>query len=297
MSARLTGLVIEHYPEGGSEFTLAIVLADESTHSGGILATPPSELARLSRQSEKNVRRLLAKMEASGWLQCIERSKGGFCRPSRYQINQEWVRLPIGFEFGQQHGQNVHVLPGNNLDKLSLFQAQQPGQIVHVVPDAPFLLNHYPPISPQNSGSAVPSATAMDDTDLKLARWIHGLLLSLNPKQRPPPWKRWCRDIRVMTNAGHSHKDIALLFKYANDDRNPRPGSEFCWARVILSPGKLWRQWDQLTIQRAAESGSKTVAADNPLCSRCHVKSWTRQQGKGGVKLCGACADALEAAA
>ena len=287
MSSRLVGLVLEHYPTGGGEFVLAIALADEAAHSGGNVRATISEMARLSRQSIRQVRRLLRKMESSGWLQCLTHSEGGRSKGGYYQINPEWVSQPLEFEFAK---------PGHNPDILSGFKAAKPGQNVRVSDPTPLFLKALPPIVPQNaetSGSAVPSATAPDDTDLKLARWIHGLLLSLNPKQRTPPWKRWSRDIRVMVNAGHSHHDIAALFKYANDDRIPRPGSEFCWANVILSPGKLWRQWDALMVKRGADPNRKLAGAEiDPHCAICHARPWSMQLGKTGARVCGPCYDA-----
>lgn len=299
MSSRLIGLVLEHYPTGGGEFTLAIVLADEADHSGGLIPSPVSELARLSRQSENNTRRLMQKMETSTWLVCLERSKGGHRRPSIYQINQEWVRFPLAFQFGKEPSQLCRVEPyqdcrdepSNNPPKIGGF----PRETTTFSEGSSSLFKSITPYSPPKSGSAVPSATDGGlDVNLKLAQWMLALIRAQHPKHREPNWRRWCRDISTMIKAGHSHREVAELFKLANDDREPRPGSDFCWSNVILSPAKLWKQWDALSIKRDSETTRKQAATEiDPLCSRCHENPWTRQQGRG-PRLCGMCADQME---
>ena len=304
MSSRLVGLVLEHYPVGGSEFTLAIVLADEADHSGGLIPSPVSELARLSRQSESTTRRLLRKMEYGTWLVCVDRSKGGHKRSSVYQINREWVRLPMAFQFGNEPSQidrdepsqidRVH--PGQNPVKLTGF----PRETTPFLEDQSSLFKSITPYSPPksspNSGSAVPSATHGGmDINLKLAQWMLALIRAQHPKHREPNWRRWCRDISVMVRAGRSHREIAELFKVANDDREPKPGSDFCWAKVILSPAKLWKQWDALTIKRDTDPSRKPAVAEvDPLCSRCHERPWSMQRGKSGARVCGQCYDAAD---
>ena len=126
------------------------------------------------------------------------------------------------------------------------------------------------------------------------ARWIFDLLRSLNPKQREPNWKRWSIEVRIMVKAGHSHREIAELFRWANEQRTPRPGSDFCWAKVILSPAKLWRQWDQLVIQRDTAVTLPQSRRIDPNCESCHVQPWTQQRGKNGPRFCGQCADIAE---
>lgn len=288
MSSRLVGHVLEYYPKDCSlgEFVLALTIADEAAHSGDNVRAAPSEMARLSRQSEKNVRRLLKKMESGGWLQCTVRSAvGGRGITTRYQINPEWVQHPCMNKQGQ------------NLDTMSMFPAPKPGHHVQVSDPAPFSLKALPPLPPKiepssPSGSAVPSATAAGvEEDQRLARWMFKLILELNPKHREPNWKRWCRDIRVMTGKGHTHHDVAALFKWANGDRVPHPGGDFCWATNILSPAKLWAQWDVLTIKRAADPASQATPTVDPLCSVCHARPWTLMQGKAGERTCGQCYD------
>lgn len=299
MSSRLVGLVLEHYPVGGSEFTLAIVLADEAQHSGGITASPIKELARLSRQSDNNARRLLQKMEESGWLVCIERSKGGHARPSVYQINPEWVRLPMAFLFGKepsnlgrdepsQPSNLGRVEPSNNPPILGGF----PRETGVDSETTPFLFKHSPPLPPQPSGSAVPSATAPDESEeLKLAHWMFDQVLKLHPGHKPPNWKRWMRQIRLMVIEGRTIRQIAELFAWANAD-------DF-WQATILTPEKLMSHWDTLAMRRAKnpQRGDAKPAPVDPLCEVCHSRQWNIQQGKAGKRMCRECAAEAEALA
>lgn len=293
MSSRLVGLVLEHYPHGGNELLLAIALADEADHGGGNVRAAVPEMARLSRQTEQNARRLLRKMEVSGWLECIERG-GGRGKMSLYRISPDWVKLPLGFHFGQK------TLPDKPEQKGNLmfgFNGPKGELNVPLSEGSPFLLKHFPPLSPQidhqATGSAVPSASAVDQSEnLKLARWMFDRVLKLHQLHREPNWKRWQRDIVVMVRKGHSLHDIASLFHWANADP--------FWQANIRSPSALWAQWDTLTIKRKQQAEQKTQvlhdsgAPKDPLCSRCRTMPFTVKRGRNGPCYCSACADAVE---
>lgn len=278
MSSRLVGHVLEHYQASAGELVLAIVLADEAAHSGGNIEVVVPELARLSRQSEKNVRRLLKKMEGSTWLECVERSPGGKGRGSIYRINPEWVRLPLGFHFGAPK-------PGHNLDKMSRFEGSKPGQNVQVSATTPSLFKAIPPCKSPHNGSAVPSAVeggvfeAAEDE--RLAHWMLAKIREIHPGHGVPNWARWQREIRLMrTRDERTHRQIAELFAWANADREPRSG-DFCWASVILSPTKLRAQWDKLEIHRKQRQRASTQAEE-----RCaEVLAGTRCQNTGTVRV------------
>lgn len=288
MSARATGLVIEHYPHGGNELLLAIVLADEADHHGGNIRAAIPILARLSRQTEQNTRRLLRKMQADGWLQCVEPG-GGRGKVALYRISEDWMRLPLGFVFGAK--------PELNVPLSEAAKPEQKGNLMFgfkapLSEPTPFLSSITPPLPPQLlDGSAVPSAIdAGEEKDLDLARWMLGLIRKLHPKHREPNWSRWQRDIRVMVKAGHSLRDIAELFKWANADA--------FWQTNILSPAKLWTQWDTLQVKRTADPNRKPAAAPiDPLCSHCRKRPWSMQHGKTGARVCGPCYDNVTVAA
>jgi hypothetical protein len=300
VSSRLVGMVLENYPSGGNELLLAIALADEADHSGGHIRGGVALLARLSRQTENNVRRLLRKMEEGGWLECMERSSGGRGKPSLYCINPDWVRLPTGWQAKPSK-------PPKHPNDLGVSGPAKPPNDLGVCDVAPLSLKTLPPIVPQLpetiDGSAVPSAVEGDEAaafdaaeDARLARWMFEKIRELHPKHREPNWRRWCRSIRLTrTVDSRTHREIAALFAWANADREPRPGSTFCWATVILSPDKLRTQWDRLEIARRAATPAKPAAPDS-RCSECHERPWSVQLGKSGPHVCRQCAAALEAA-
>lgn len=300
MSARLVGLVLEHYPAGGGELLLAIALADEADHNGGNIRATLPLLARLSRQSEQHVRKLMRKMEQAAWLVCAERSPGGRGKPSSYRIAQDWISLPVGWAAPKPES-NARVSaakPETNPNLMRGFRGSKPESNARVSGVAPFLLNNSPPIPPQTegniAGSAVPSASdvALLAEDARMARWIFSKISELHPNHREPNWKRWEREIRLMRTVDQrTHRQIAELFAWANADRTRREGSTFCWATVILSPGKLRLQWDKLEIQRKAATPAKP-AGPGPLCSRCNARPWTRRVDR--TALCSACAEQVE---
>ena len=299
MSARLVGLVLEHYPGSGNELLLAIVVADESDHNGGNIRATIPLLARLSRQTEQSVRRLFRKMEESTWLQCLERSTGGRGRPSEYCINPEGVKLPTGWQpKPEQPELNVRVSdpkPEHNPNLMCGFMGDKPELNVRVSDPTLLSFKSLPPIVPHfelttDSGNAGENAL---DADQRLARWMLDRLRTLNPNHREPKnWTRWIREIRLLRTEvkGLTHREIAAVFKWANEQRTPKPGGDFCWANVILSPGNLRAHWDRLRIEHAPH-GFKAhgrAANEDGLCQTCHQQPATMQMGRG-PKQCRAC--------
>lgn len=65
-------LVWKHYPEGGSELLLALALADWADDQGGHIFPSVATMAAKTRQSDRNVQYLLAKMKEVGWLEQLE---------------------------------------------------------------------------------------------------------------------------------------------------------------------------------------------------------------------------------
>ncbi|EMX9855124.1 TPA: replication protein [Raoultella ornithinolytica] len=97
--------------------------------------------------------------------------------------------------------------------------------------------------------------------DLKAARWIYDLLLTVNATLSEPTWVEWANTIRLMRlQDNRTHYEICELFKWAN--RN-----DF-WKDNILSPSSLRKQWDQLTTKRlrnpnTSQAKSGASALDN----------------------------------
>lgn len=96
MSIEVMTLVWKHYPEGGSELLLALALADWADDQGGHIFPSVSTMALKTRQSDRNVQYLLAKMKEVGWLEQIEAGGtiDGKKLATSYRIPIE--RLPLG---------------------------------------------------------------------------------------------------------------------------------------------------------------------------------------------------------
>lgn len=87
--------------------------------------------------------------------------------------------------------------------------------------------------------------------DLKAARWIHSLRLTVNASLSEPKWVEWANTIRLMRlQDNRTHFEICDLFKWANKD-------DF-WKDNILSPSSLRRKWDDLTTKRLRSGGQPT---------------------------------------
>lgn len=90
--------------------------------------------------------------------------------------------------------------------------------------------------------------------DLKAARWIHSLRLTVNASLSEPKWVEWANTIRLMrVQDKRTHFEICDLFKWANKD-------DF-WKDNILSPSSLRRKWDDLTTKRLRCGGKTTNAS------------------------------------
>lgn len=55
MSARVTGMIFEHYPNGGGEMLLALALANHAHDDGTHIFPSIAHLAAKTRQSERSV--------------------------------------------------------------------------------------------------------------------------------------------------------------------------------------------------------------------------------------------------
>ncbi len=81
------------------------------------------------------------------------------------------------------------------------------------------------------------------DDDMKTSVFIFSKIQQLNPDQKQPNLDKWANTIRIMTERDNrSHLQIRELFTWANQDG--------FWQGNILSPDKLRKQWDTLTIKK-----------------------------------------------
>lgn len=91
MSGKMSGLVFEHYPEGGGEMLTALCLADHADHDGTSIYPSVETVAKLTRQSRRTVQYHLSKMQESGWLLLVGNAKGGRQKAREYRINPAWI--------------------------------------------------------------------------------------------------------------------------------------------------------------------------------------------------------------
>jgi len=98
MSAKVTGMVFERYPEGGGEMLLALALADHAHDDGTSIFPSVDRLAAKTRQSRRAVQYQLRHMEECGWLILVNGGKGGRKpgadskgRTREYRINPAWM--------------------------------------------------------------------------------------------------------------------------------------------------------------------------------------------------------------
>lgn len=90
--------------------------------------------------------------------------------------------------------------------------------------------------------------------DLRCAEWISALVESIRPSAKKTDLVTWANDIRLIRQIDeHDHREICELFKWASRDS--------FWCTNILSPAKLRKQWDTLTLQKGQPSRKR--ADDN----------------------------------
>lgn len=296
MSVKVMSLVFEHYHGQGGERCLALALADCANDSGASIWPGIERMARYSKQSERSVQRQLRAMEASGWLQCTQPSAGGKGRTNQYRINPGWIFDPINWKpNGDKMSPLQEAEPRHSCVTVSPPQtvtSATPNGDIAVSPKQLQNLKTFPPIVPQNpasQGCAVPSDLTAKEADFeRAARWMLDRIRRLNPEHREPNWRRWQREIRLLTDRdGHSLREVCELFAWANADA--------FWQSNILSPGKLRKQWDALTIRRKANGGTAGggEAADY-RCTRCADGKRGKRAVPGIGWLCAAHLDALE---
>ncbi len=84
------------------------------------------------------------------------------------------------------------------------------------------------------------------EADMFVALGVFNALEAMNPMTKKPNLDSWANTVRLMREIDkHTNEEIADLFHWANQD-------DF-WHTNILSPEKLRKQWDTLTIQRKSK--------------------------------------------
>lgn len=231
MSDRVRALIWDYYSESrfGAPMVLALALSDEADDRG-IVHQSHLELAKKTRQSDRAVRKQMRSLEASGLVECAERSEGGAGKFNRYQFNLAMLVTQNNPERGP--GLTRNGVPGADLNN----PERGPGFL-----DFPLIS------SKDNVGSASPDRV---DDDLRLAVWMYERIKALNPTHREPHYTSWVKDIRKLRELDkRTRREVAELFAWAN--------AHPFWQANVLSPGTLRRQWDRLELQRARDGGQR----------------------------------------
>jgi hypothetical protein len=115
-----------------------------------------------------------------------------------------------------------------------------------------------------------------EEADGALARWMHGRVLQNIPDLPHPDLDEWAADIASMRSIDRREtQDIVRLFAWAVADK--------FWAKVLIAPARLRRNWDELRRRRndacavkrsAAPQSTSAPVADDRQCA--HVEGGCR---------------------
>jgi len=109
--------------------------------------------------------------------------------------------------------------------------------------DDPGLGTSRAPVLPNQTSIPNKKSTSYSPDDLSVAQELWHKLKEVNPKSKPPNIGIWANDVRLMVEIDkRTHDEVLELFDWSM--RDP------FWCTNILSPGKLRKQWDRLTLQR-----------------------------------------------
>jgi hypothetical protein len=114
-----------------------------------------------------------------------------------------------------------------------------------------------------------------DEDATSLAHWMLGRIRARLHDFPSPDIREWAEDLSAMQSIdGHALQDIARLFAWTDRDK--------FWAKVITSPARLRKNWEEVRRRRNDALSSKTVsaasqtvsAADDRVCA--HVDNGCR---------------------
>lgn len=96
-----------------------------------------------------------------------------------------------------------------------------------------------------------PKRRSSTEEDMTAARWMFGLVKTVNATAKDPNFDVWADEVRLMREIdGRTHAEICAQFQWAKRDS--------FWCANVQSPAKLREKWDQLTEQRSRPIGAKT---------------------------------------
>lgn len=93
MSVRVTALVWQHFPRGGSDLLVMLALADFGNDAGNNIRPSARTLAKKVRLSRRQAQKVLRQLEADGWIATVSHTAGGPQQATRrYKINLDKLR-------------------------------------------------------------------------------------------------------------------------------------------------------------------------------------------------------------
>ncbi len=271
MSAKALDLVLDYFDQKRFKAprVLALVLANEADDRGGGIYESVATLSEKTEQTRRAVQLQLKAMQATGFLECVQKSKGGAGNYNEYRLN-----LSILLE-----EKTANVVQGKQRTSFAVDDLET-ANVVHRSDD-----NSIRSTTKEVVHDAVGFTVDQAVEDHRLAQWMFNRLQALNPKLRTPGWHAWCRDIRLMRERDHrTHREIAELFKWANEDP--------FWQSNIECPATLRKQWNKLTLKRTANGSGQAPSATDGLCARCKAPG-TIRIGNGPLH-CSPCHDIVE---
>src|SRR4051812_48871918 len=91
MAGFVTGIILDHYPNGGGERLVAIAPGGKAPRDGTNIYPSIDEVADRTKLSRRAVQGHIAKMVAVGWLVLVRKSTGRRGDTNEYRISPEWL--------------------------------------------------------------------------------------------------------------------------------------------------------------------------------------------------------------
>lgn len=108
--------------------------------------------------------------------------------------------------------------------------------------------NINPLVDPTDKPKKVKSKLKFNSYQMDFAKWMHGLILVVNPTFQDPNFDDWANTIRLMQESNKRDGDhMVKVFSWANSDS--------FWCSNIQSPKKFRAQFDQLVAKMNGGNG------------------------------------------
>jgi len=177
----------------------------------------------------------------------IEEMKSGVPAKLYYRVDEQ--RICDFINLASLDGE----IPHTGMRKTSNLVSGKPANI-HTQNTTETTYKTYSSENPSDShDKPVNKKSSFTDEDMRCAEYIAQKVDALAGSPGKHPMDSWANTIRLMRERDNrNHREICDLFKWANNDH--------FWKDNILSPEKLRKQWQKLTIRRNSERTGSTSA-------------------------------------